>query len=384
MKPLVVLMILSTVSACPTFAAPGPLPAPSNIPGAEYPRIEEDSRVAFRLTAREARRVQVRGGTGLVGDALELRRGEDGVWTGSTRPAAPGFHYYWFVVDGLTVNDPSSYSYFGYGRETSGVEVPEAGVDFYEPRDGVPAGEVRTRWYHSGITEKWRRVNIYTPPGYDRDPAVRYPVLYLLHGAGENDRGWIEQGRASFILDNLIAGGRCVPMIAVVDSGYAVCPSASGGPSPGPSAPTSAFEAVMIQELIPFIDTTFRTRPDRQHRAMAGLSMGAMQTLQISLSHLNQFAWIGAMSAPPRQPFDVRTAYDGVFNDAAAFNAQVALFWLGAGTGEVEFHRHTMAMHEALEGAGIRNAVFSSPGTDHEWQTWRRSLHDLAPRLFQP
>jgi enterochelin esterase-like enzyme len=364
------------------MAAPGNSgPAPSNVANAEYPQIDSELRVAFRLKAPEAKKVRLRGGAGLVKDSLELTRGDNGVWSLTTQPAVPGFHYYWFVVDGVNVNDPSSYSYFGYGRECSGIEVPDKEGDFYEAKD-VPHGDVRVRWYQSKITGKWRRAHVYTPPQYDRNETTRYPVLYLQHGAGENERGWIDQGRANFILDNLIAAGKARPMILVIDTGYAVSSSSqpSSGSKPGP---TSAFEDVMIEELIPIIDATYRTHADGEHRAMAGLSMGSMQTLQITLKHLDKFAWIGAISGPPRQGFDVKTAHDGVFNDAATFNKRVRLLWLGAGTAEEQIHKNTTAMHEALNQAGIKNVFFSSAGTDHEWQTWRRSLKDLAPRLFE-
>ncbi|MDO8632046.1 MAG: alpha/beta hydrolase-fold protein, partial [Phycisphaerales bacterium] len=184
-------------------------------------------------------------------------------------------------------------------------------------KDGAPHGEVRSRWYHSKITGKWRRAHVYTPADYDQRPTVRYPVLYLQHGAGENDRGWIEQGRAQFILDNLIAAGKAKPMIVVVDTGYAARPGgAPGTPAARTAGPTSAFEEVMLDELIPTIDASYRTLADREHRAMAGLSMGSMQTLQITLKNLDTFAWIGAMSGPPRQGFEVKTAYDGAFSDA--------------------------------------------------------------------
>jgi enterochelin esterase-like enzyme len=358
-------------------------PAPSNIGSAEYPQIASDLRVTFRLKAPNAKQVQLRGGAGLVKDSLDFQRGDDGAWTVTTPPAVPGFHYYWFMVDGLNVNDPASYTYFGWGRDTSGLEVPEAGVDFYEPKEAVPHGEVRARWYHSNLTGKWRRAHVYTPPDYDKDTTARYPVLYLQHGAGENERGWVQQGRANFILDNLIAAGKARPMILVVDSGYATFAAGATPAGTNRAAPTAAFESVMLKELIPLIDATYRTQPDRAHRAMAGLSMGSMQTLQITLKHLDQFAWIGAMSGPPRQGFEVKTAYDGVFSDAAAFNQKVKLLWLGAGTAEAQINQNTLAMHEALDKAGIKNVFFSSPGTDHEWQTWRRSLHDLAPRLFR-
>jgi enterochelin esterase family protein len=174
-------------------------------------------------------------------------------------------------------------------------------------------------------------------------------------------------------------------MIVVVDTGYAFRPGQGTAQNPASrtSGPTSAFENVMLEELIPMIDSSYRTLTNREQRAMAGLSMGSMQTLQATLKHLDKFAWIGAMSGPPRQGFDVKTSYDGVFRDAAAFNRKVKLFWLGAGTGEEQIFKNTAAMHEALEEAGIKNILYSSAGTDHEWQTWRRSLHDFVPRLFR-
>jgi hypothetical protein len=197
--------------------------------------------------------------------------------------------------DSIRVNDGSSYSYFGYGRETSGIEIPEAGVDFYSPKD-VPHGQVRSHWFQSKITGAWRRAFVYTPPDYDRDSTRRYPVLYLQHGAGENERGWIEQGHADFILDNLLAEKKAVPMIVVMNSGYAT--KAGAGKSTDTNAlanmmrTTAAFGEVMLNEIIPSIDAQFRTRPDRESRAMAGLSMGSMQTLDLTLHHLDQFAWI--------------------------------------------------------------------------------------------
>jgi len=361
-------------------AAPDSTPAPGNVGNAEYPRIAPDRRVTFRLKAPNAKAVKLEGGQGLVGEPIEMTRGEDGAWFVTTPPAVPGFHYYWFTVDGLRVNDPASYAFFGWARETSGIEVPEAGVDFYDAKPNVPHGAVRSQWYHSAITGKWRRAHVYTPPDYDRNTRTRYPVLYLQHGAGENERGWVEQGRANFILDSLIAARKAKPMILVVDTGYASFAGATVGTNR--SAATAAFEEVMLKELIPMIDASFRTRSTREHRAMAGLSMGSGQTLNLTLRHLDKFAWIGAMSGPPRQGFDAATAYDGAFRNAAVFNSKVKLLWLGAGTAEEHIHASTLAMHEALNSAGIKNVFYSSPGTDHEWQTWRRSLHDFAPRLF--
>jgi hypothetical protein len=214
--------------------------APSNVPSAEYPRIHADLRVTFKLRAPNAKSVQLQGGDGLVRGSLDLSQGDDGVWSVTTAPAAPGFHYYWFVLDGVTVNDPSSETFFGYGKPTSGVEVPEPGIDFYEAME-VPHGEVRAFWYHSETTGRPRREFVYTPPGYDTNPQRRYPVLYLQHGMGEDERGWSTQGRMNFILHNLLATGKAKPMIVVMDNGTVPNPPAAASAAPGGrSGPPSA------------------------------------------------------------------------------------------------------------------------------------------------
>jgi enterochelin esterase-like enzyme len=358
-------------------------PAVTNVRAAAYPRVHSDLRVTFQFKAPNAQKVQLQPGgddNGLGKGPIDMTRGSDGTWTVTTPPAVPGFHYYWFLVDGVTVNDPGSETFFGYGHETSGVDVPEKGADFYAAAD-VPHGDVRIHWYYAKTTAAWRRALVYTPPDYDRNPRARYPVLYLQHGAGEDERGWTSQGRANFILDNLIAARKAKPMIVVMEQGYATKPGPS--PAPAPGAANTAFEEVVIGDLIPMIDATYRTIADRSHRAMAGLSMGGAQTLQIALTHLDKFAWIGSFSAPLRANSDLKASYNGAFADAAAFSKKVRLLWFGAGTAEERMHKPALEMHEALEKAGIRNVFYESPGTSHEWQTWRRDLHEFAPLLFQ-
>jgi enterochelin esterase-like enzyme len=388
MRALVPLAILFLVPATGLAQSPDhddSRPASSNVLNAQYPRVHADGRVTFRFVAPSAQKVQLQPGgadNGLGKGPIDMIRDEKGAWTITTPPAVPGFHYYWFLVDGVIVNDPSSETYFGWGRQTSGVEVPEQDADFYEPRD-VPHGEVRVRWYRSKTTGAWRRAYVYTPPDYDSNPKARYPVLYLQHGAGENETGWTKQGRANLILDNLIAAKKATPMLVVMETGYATKPGAS--PVPGPaatSAPPNAFEDVLIGDLIPMIDAQYRTRTGREHRAMAGLSMGGNQTLQITASHLDTFAWIGAFSAPLRN-FDLKTSFGGVFADAASYNKRVRLLWIGAGTGETTFQEAANQLHKVLESVGISHVIYQSRGTAHEWQTWRRSLHEFAPRLFK-
>ncbi len=360
-------------------------PATSNVMGAQYPRIHADLRATFRLKAPDAQKVQVDVG----GAKYEMTKDAEGYWTATSAPLVPGFHYYFLIIDGVTVSDPASETYFGYGKQASGIEVPEAGVDFYQPKN-VPHGEVRERWYQSKITGAWRRCLVYTPPGYDTQTKLRYPVLYLQHGAGENERGWNNQGRVSFILDNLLAEGKAKPMLIVMDHGYATKPgegAAAPAPRPAGQFASTTFEEVIINELIPLIDATYRTLPDREQRAMAGLSMGGMQTIQITLRNLDKFAYIGGFSGAAggmsNAPFDPKTAYGGAFSDAAAFNKKVRLLWLGVGTKESErIYTSLKTFHETLEKAGIKHIYYESPGTAHEWQTWRRSLAEFAPRLF--
>ena len=383
MRTVIVALTLSASMA--QAPADDSRPASSNVLNAQYPRVHADNRVTFRLTAPNAQKVQLQPGgadNGLGKGPVDMTRDEKGVWSITLPAAVPGFHYYWFVVDGLNVNDPGSETYFGWGRQTSGIEVPEPGADYYEPR-AVPHGEVRLRLYESKVTGTWRRAYVYTPPSYDADGKTRYPVLYLQHGAGENATSWTKQGRANLILDNLIASGKAKPMIVVMDTGYATKPGAAPvqGATGTPQVP-NAFEDVVVTDLIPAIDASYRTLPDRENRAMAGLSMGGGQTLQITSKNLGLFAWIGSFSAPLRN-FDMKTSMNGVLNEAPAFNKRVRLLWIGSGTGEAAIHDAASQLHTSLEAAGIKHVIFESAGTSHEWQTWRRSLNDFAPRLWR-
>jgi enterochelin esterase-like enzyme len=274
------------------------------------------------------------------------------------------------------------------GRHSSGIEIPEDGIDYYPVKD-VPHGEVRIRWYFSQVTGKWRRCYVYTPPDYDTNLQARYPVLYLQHGMGEDETGWIVQGRANFILDNLIAAGKAKPMILVMDNGYARRATAPSVPGIGGlRAAIGGFQDLMMNDVIPMIDRTYRTIADREHRAMAGLSMGGNQTCQLTLRNLGEFAWIGAFSGTGNglstAPIDPKTFIDGVFTDGPAFNAKVRLLWIGMGTEEPDpFPGAIGAFRTMLDEAGVKYVHFESPGTAHEWLTWRRDLNDFAQRLFR-
>jgi enterochelin esterase-like enzyme len=375
----------------------------TSVLGAASPRIHADGRVTFTLRAPEARSLELEGGDGLGKGPFPMTKDAEGTWSVTIAPPVPGFHYYWFVLDGVQVNDPASETFFGYGKETSGIEIPEPGASYYA-LTAVPHGAVREHWYFSKTTGEWRRALIYTPPGYDQDTRRRYPLLILQHGSGEDETGWTRQGRAQWILDNLIASRHALPMIVVMDRGYARRPGLPAfalGPATTNAeldAAFGAFEDVVVHDLLPAIDAAYRTIPDREHRALAGLSMGGMQALRIGLHHLDEFTWIASFSGPflrstdpaaqvlPSMlgPLDTKTAYGGAFADPAKLNARLRLLWIGVGTAEPDlFHQSIGGAVETLRQSGVQLTWFESQGTAHEWQTWRRDLHALAQRLFQ-
>ena len=383
-------------------------PSSLNIPGAPYPCVYPDRRVAFRVAAPDAQKVQVR-----LGGAHDLTKGQDGLWTGTIPPQVVGFHYYSIVIDGSVVADPATRTFFGSGWDNSGIEIPEPEADaaYYSAKD-VPHGQVSQRWYYSKVTGKWRRCYVYTPPEYDANPRTRYPVLYLLHGWGENEQGWHTQGHVDLIMDNLVAEKKAKPMIIVMDNLNAVHPgddaslfSARGiiarpsmadvapPPGGGRGAPGggrggfgpnfgAAFSEMMITDLIPMVERAYRVLPGRENRAMAGLSMGGMQSFQTVLNNMDKFAYLGGFSGSSggRGGFDPKTSNNGVFADAGAFNKKMKVLFLGIGSVEGP---GTKNFSDALTKAGIQNVYFESAGTAHEWLTWRRAFRDFAPRLFK-
>lgn len=394
------LLALSCVAGIVHAAEPLPgVPAPTNVRGADYPRILPDGRVIFRVHAPQANSVKFR-----IDKDYPAKRAPDGTWTATTDPQVPGFHYYWLVIDDVAVNDPASETFFGTGRPTSGIEIPEPGNAgaYYEPQV-VPHGDIRERWYFSKVTQAWRRFFIYTPPGYDHHPEKRYPVLYLQHGGGEDERAWVVQGRINHIMDNLIASGAAKPMLVVMDQGYARRPGDTdvrpgpprGGPSatPDPFPPElvrmfSAFEEVVLQDLIPYVDATYRTISNRDHRAIAGFSMGGMQAFMIGLRHTDVFASIGGLSGAGGGfgdgTIDEKRYMDGVLADAQAFNSKMRLIFIGLGTTEPQrILDGVRGFRRSLEKLGIEHVYYESPGTGHEWLTQRRSLRELVSRLFR-
>jgi len=378
--------------------------APSNQPGRQYPQVNSEGRARFRIVAPQALSVSVSFGRG-----TPLTKGADGAWVVTTRPLDEGFHYYSINIGGADVPDPGSMFFYGAGRWGSGIEIPAKDQDFYAVKD-VPHGQLRQNLYFSKSTNTTRRIFVYTPPDYDKSADKRYPVLYLKHGAGEDETGWGSQGHANLIMDNLIAAGKTRPSIIVMDNGGNIFGPGGFGPgrggpgrgplgatpAPKPGAPTapgaapggppgrggpggrggfnfSRFERVLIDDLIPFIDANYRTLADQPHRAMAGLSMGGMQTRQITLANLDKFSHIGIFSGGSIAPSNI--------TDMPAFKEKVKVVFVSYGSRENGAAGKTNV--EALQQAGIKSVFYESPNTGHEWQTWRRSLHEFAPLLFQ-
>jgi enterochelin esterase family protein len=415
-------------------------PSVTNRPGQQYPRINSQHRAQFRITAPQATNVAVNV-AGTASEPPTVTKGDDGVWTITTGTLDLGFHFYRVLVDGANFADSATEVYCGGGGGglSSAIEVP-TGEDFYELKN-VPHGEVRERQYFSKSTQAWRRIFIYTPPGYDQNPSNRYPVLYLQHGGGEDERGWPVQGHVASILDNLIAEGKAKPFLVVMENGSNTGGARGGAPAGGapaggarrgaaPAAAattnpaqarggrggggafnSSAFERIVVDDLIPFIDSNYRTIADQAHRGMAGLSMGAMQSRQITLANLDKFAYIGLFSGGTFSMDDV--------NNIPGFKEKVKLAFSSYGSRELGGNRgggrgvggargeanaapaagapatapagarggrgggDPQANAEALKQAGINAVFYVSPGTAHEWHTWRRSLNQFAPLLFK-
>lgn len=371
--------------------APVGEPAPSNVRGKQFPMIHPDRRVTFRVTAPDALKVAVVGhaaDSGMNGNTpYPMAKRADGTWQVTIGPVRPGFHYYQLIVDGYRTTDPASQTYFGWAKQTSGLEVPDPALDFYNVKD-VPHGELRVLVYRSKTTAQHREAYVYTPPGYDTNTKRRYPVLYLQHGSGEDQTSWSRQGKVTAIMDNLIAERKALPMLVVMEQGYATQAGAApaGRRGGGGERQGDAFQDVVLRDLIPTIDANYRTLPDRRHRAIAGLSMGAGQAVRIGFGNRDRFASVGAFSGGAGGgragvAFDRQTAYNGVMADAAVFNRNFDLFWIGFGDLEGGY-ANGKNLHKTLEAAGIEHVWFETVGS-HEWQVWRKSLHDFAPRLFR-
>lgn len=337
-------------------------PSTKNQPGKEYPQINSQGYARFKIEAPAADSVRVSLGLGGRG-GTKLSKGEDGFWMGITEgPMDEGFHYYHVNVDGGTFNDPGAMNYYGSTRWESGIEIPAHDQDFYALKD-VPHGKVEQILFPSPSTNTSRRAFVYTPPGYWENQNKKYPVLYLQHGWGEDETAWSNQGHANLIMDNLIAEGKTEPFLIVMTYGM-TNEIKFGGLRNFDITP---FQTVMVDELIPYVDKNFRTVADASHRAMAGLSMGGMETKMITLNKPEVFSYYGLLSGGTYAPEDVN-------------KEDVKLIFLSCGSKERP--EAIKAATEKLKEAGYPAVSYISEGTAHEFQTWRRSLHEMAPMLF--
>ena len=385
------------------------VPSPNNQPGKQYPMVNSERCVRVRVEAPDAQSVKL----DIGGVKYDLAKGEDGAWIGVSAPQDEGFHYYQLNIDGANVPDPSSLYYYGASRWGSGIDVPAADQDFYAVKN-VPQGQMREIYYWSETNKAMRHIFVYTPAEYDQNPTKRYPVLYLQHGGGENEYGWPQQGHTAQIMDNLIAEGKCVPFIIVMENGSWTMPRPAMGqgpqgqrppmgmgqrppqgqrPSQGqggrprggfgmPSGWADGFANTLIKDCIPYIDSHFRTIADNKHRAMAGLSMGGMQTKSITVAHPEVFSSLGIFSGGTITVDDTKNNPE--------FAKGLKLVFVSFGSRELENRvqgfgdgTNPQTETEDLAKSGVNAHFYVSPGTAHEWQSWRRALYQFAQLLFK-
>ena len=352
--------------------------AETTIEGNQFPKVDKQNRAYFYINAPQARKVVV----DICSKKYDMQPDGKGGFMAVTDPLPVGFHYYFMNVDGINFIDPATETYFGCNRESGGIEIPEGPEgDYYRPQLGVPAGCVRSIYYFSKEQNKWRHAMVYTPAEYDnaKNAKKRYPVLYLQHGMGEGETSWTLQGKMQHIMDNSIAKGEAVPMIVVMESGDIKAPFGGGSNRQGMSTYGNSFYPVMLNDLIPYIDQNFRTKSDRENRAMAGLSWGGHQTFDIVLNNLDKFAWMGTFSGAIFG-LDVKTAYNGVFANADEFNKKIHYMYMNWGS---EDFIKSGDIVKQLRELGVKVDSSESAGTAHEFLTWRRGLHEFIPHLFK-
>ncbi|MDH6304689.1 enterochelin esterase-like enzyme [Parabacteroides sp. PF5-5] len=351
-------------------------PADTDLPGnrsalnvrrAEYPRILPDNRAEFKVKAPEAAKVQID-----LGRKYDMIKNKEGEWSCTTDPLGPGFHYYFLIVDGVSIADPASESFFGCGMMASGIEIPypEGTKQFY--LSDVPHGDIRMKRYYSTTAKDWRRMFVYTPPCYEKSNTT-YPVLYLLHGGGEDERGWSQQGLTDIIMDNLIAKGEALPMVIVMTDGN-----------------SADFTSELLNDCIPFVEKNFRVKTEREHRALAGLSMGGIQTLNAGITHPELFSYLGVFSsgwwATPPQGFrntdDTEKYYSLLKEKKELYNHNFKKFWISMGGQEDIAYNNCQIMMKRFDEIGIAYTYYETPG-GHTWPVWRESLYRFAPLLFK-
>jgi enterochelin esterase-like enzyme len=346
-------------------------PAATNVRSARYPQILPDNRVVFRIKAPDAQKMQID-----LGKKYDMTRDTGGYWKLTTDSISEGFHYYSLLVDGIPLADPASETFYGMGRMASGIEIPFRGSDYYALKE-VPHGDVRIKRYYSTVTNSWRRMFVYTPPGYDRNSNEKYPVLYILHGGGEDERGWATQGKTDLILDNLIAGSKAKPMLIVMMDG-------NMGSAPFGENALRAFENEIKNVVIPFVESNFRAATDAGNRALAGLSLGGLQTLYAGIRNTQLFSYLGVFSSGwfANQPAISDPQYEFMKNNASTINTNLHLLWVAMGGKEDIAYNNCKVMLGKFDEMKIKYSYSEYPG-GHTWPVWRNNLYNFAQLLFK-
>jgi len=346
-------------------------PAESNIRSAKYPQMLPDGRAIFRTKAPEAQKIQLD-----LGKKYDMVKNAEGVWEVTTDSLSEGFHYYSLIIDGVAVADPASESFYGMGRMASGIEVPFKGDDYYTIKN-VPHGDIRIKRYYSKVTNSWRNFYMYTPPGYDQNSTEKYPVLYILHGGGEDQRGWATQGKTDLIIDNLISQKKAVPMIVVMVDGN--LPSKGFG-----EEALGMFENELKQAVIPFVEKNFRVKTDVNSRALAGLSMGGLQTLHAGVRNTEMFAYLGVFSSGwwDNQPALSGPQYAFMKENTNRINSNLKQFWISQGGKEDIAWQNCQIMLKKFDEMKIKYTYSEYPG-GHTWPVWRNNLYNFAQVLFK-
>jgi len=346
-------------------------PAETNVRSAMYPQILPDGHAVFRVKAPEAQKVQLD-----FGKKYDMVKNNEGIWEVTTDSLSEGIHYYSLIIDGVAVADPASESFYGMGRMASGFEVPFKGDSYYEEKN-IPHGDIRIKRYYSNVTNTWRNFYMYTPPGYDENPSAKYPVLYLMHGGGEDQRGWATQGKTDLILDNLIAAQKAVPMIIVMVDGN--LPLNGFG-----EESLKTFEKELKQALIPFVEKNYRVKTEAQYRALAGLSMGGIQTLYAGVRNTDMFSYLGVFSsgwfANQNELSDPQ--YEYMKNNTEKINRNLKQFWISQGGKEDIAWKNCQVMLSKLDEMKIKYDYSEYPG-GHSWPVWRNNIFNFAQTLFK-
>jgi enterochelin esterase-like enzyme len=363
------------VSSFPKYTVLG-TPASTNVRSSKYPQILPDSRVVFRIKAPDAQKMQID-----LGKKYDMMKDTGGYWTLTTEPISEGFHYYSLLIDGVATTDPSSETFYGMGRDASGIEIPFRGQGYYAEKD-VPHGDIRIKRYFSPVTNSWRQFYVYAPPGYDANTNEKYPVLYILHGGGEDERGWATQGKTDLILDNLIAEGKAKPMLVVMPDANI---GASGFSGDAIEGSLRMFEREMKQVIIPFVEKNYRTLTDANNRALAGLSLGGLHTLYTGFNNTNMFAQLGVFSSGWISPMLDKTAnaqYSFIKSNESSISKNLKSLWIGMGGKEDIAYKNCQTMMAKFDEMGIKYTYSEYPG-GHTWAVWRNNLYNFAQVLFK-